>query len=263
MLVRGEAGIGKSALLLETTGNAAARGMQVLRTAGVESETHMPFAGLHQVLLPVRADISKLPGPQRDALGAAFGLTDARAPDLFLIALATLNLLGEAAVRAPVLLVAEDAHWLDRSSSDVLAFVARRLESEPILLLAALRDGFPSPLDGAGLQELSLDRLDDTAATALLDAHVPAMASMVRTRLLGEAAGNPLALVELPITADVQADTRLGKGATPPRWLPLTTVWNRPSPPACRGCRRPPGPCCWWPRSTTARPCRRSSVPLR
>ncbi|MEU4233615.1 AAA family ATPase [Nonomuraea sp. NPDC026600] len=219
MLVRGEAGIGKSALLLDTAGIAAARGMRILRTAGVESETHMPFAGLHQVLLPLRTEIGELPAPQRDALGAAFGLTDARVPDPFLIALAALNLLGEAAARSPVLLLVEDAHWLDRASADVLAFVARRLDSEPIVLLAAIRDGFQSPLDGAGLQELLLERLDDTAATALLDACSPTLTPAVRTRLLREAAGNALALVELPIAAD----TRDGKGPLPPGWLPLTT----------------------------------------
>lgn len=219
MLVRGEAGIGKSALLLDTARIAAARGMRILRTTGVESETHMPFAGLHQVLLPLRTEIGELPAPQRDALGAAFGLTDARVPDPFLIALAALNLLGEAAARSPVLLLVEDAHWLDRASADVLAFVARRLDSEPIVLLAAIRDGFQSPLDGAGLQELLLDRLDDAAATALLEAYSPTLTPAVRTRLLREAAGNPLALVELPITAE----TRDGKGPLPPGWLPLTT----------------------------------------
>ncbi|MET9240803.1 AAA family ATPase [Nonomuraea sp. NPDC003709] len=217
MLVRGEAGIGKSALLLDTAGIAAARGMRILRTAGVESETHMPFAGLHQMLLPLRTEIRELPAPQRDALGAAFGLTDARVPDPFLIALAALNLLGEAAARSPVLLLVEDAHWLDRASADVLAFVARRLDSEPIVLLAAIRDGFQSPLDGAGLPELLLDRLDDTAATALLDSCSPTLTPAVRTRVLREAAGNPLALVELPIAA------RDRKGPLPPGWLPLTT----------------------------------------
>ena len=110
----------------------------------------MPFAGLHQLLLPLRTEIGELPAPQRDALGAAFGLTDAAVPDPFLIALAALNLLGEAAARSPVLLLVEDAHWLDRSSADVLAFVARRLDSEPIVMLAAIRDGFPSPLRRGG-----------------------------------------------------------------------------------------------------------------
>jgi DNA-binding CsgD family transcriptional regulator len=219
MLVRGEGGIGKSALLLETAGIAAAQGMRILRTTGAESETHLPFAGLHQLLRPLRTEIGELPHPQRDALWAAFGVTDARAPDPFFIALAALNLLSEAAGRSPVLLLVDDAHWLDSSSADVLAFVARRLDSEPIVLLAAVRDGHHSPLTGAGLRELFLDRLDGTAATALLHSYAPALTPPVRTRLLREAAGNPLALVELPIAAD----RRLGQGGLPPGWLPLTT----------------------------------------
>lgn len=216
MLVRGDAGIGKSALLLDTAATAAANGLRVLRTAGAESETHMPFAGLHQLLLPLRSGIGELPVPQRDALGAAFGLTDARVPDLFLVALATLNLLSEAAARTPLLLVAEDVHWLDTSSAGVLAFVARRLESEPILLVAAVRDGFESPLESAGLAELLLDRLDDDEAAALLAARSPALAPEVRARVLLEAAGNPLALVELPIAAETVRPLPSG-------WLPLTT----------------------------------------
>lgn len=216
MLVRGDAGIGKSALLLDTAATAAANGLRVLRTAGAESETHMPFAGLHQLLLPLRSGIGELPVPQRDALGAAFGLTDARVPDLFLVALATLNLLSEAAARTPLLLVAEDVHWLDTSSAGVLAFVARRLESEPILLVAAVRDGFESPLESAGLAELLLDRLDDDEAAALLAARSPALPPEVRARVLLEAAGNPLALVELPIAAETVRPLPSG-------WLPLTT----------------------------------------
>ncbi|GII78957.1 LuxR family transcriptional regulator [Sphaerisporangium rufum] len=219
MLVRGEAGIGKSALLQDTAMTATARGMRILRTAGVESETHMPFAGLHQLLLPLRGEIRDLPVPQREALGAAFGLADSRVPDPFLIALAALNLLGEAAARSPVLLLVEDAHWLDRASADVLAFVARRLDAEPIVLLAALRDGFYSPLDRAGLPELVLERLDDTAATALLDSCSPTLTPVMRTRLLREAAGHPLALVELPIAVD----TREGEAPLRPGWLALTT----------------------------------------
>ncbi|MFC7647299.1 AAA family ATPase [Streptosporangium lutulentum] len=175
MTVRGEAGIGKSALLSESAEVAAARGLRVLRTTGVESETHLPFAGLHQLLLPIRAEMAELPAPQRDALGAAFGLTDAAVPDIFLIALAVLNLLGEAAARSPVLLIIEDAHWLDRSSADVLAFVARRLDAEPVVMLAAIRDGFRGSFDEAGLRELRLERLDDDAAASLLDARTPGL----------------------------------------------------------------------------------------
>lgn len=215
LLVRGDAGIGKSALLLDTAATAAARGMRVLRTAGAQAETHMPFAGLHQLLLPLRTEIGELPAPQRDALGAAFGLIDAPAPDLFLVALGTLNLLGGAAAKTPVLLLVEDVHWLDRPSAEVLAFVARRLESEPILLVAALRDGSQSPLETAGLPELVLDRLDDDAATALLDAQSATLTPEARGRVLREAAGNPLALVELPIAVETLRPQ--------PGRLPLTT----------------------------------------
>jgi DNA-binding CsgD family transcriptional regulator len=219
IVVRGEAGIGKSALLAEVSRAAAADGVRILTAAGVESEAQLPFAGLHQLLRPVLSLRDELAVPQRDAVLAAFGMTDAAAPDLFLIALAALNMLAEAATQAPILLVVEDAHWLDRASADVLTFVARRLESEPVLLLAAIRDGYPGPFDDAGLPELPLRRLDDGAANALLDAHAPDLPSAVRERLLGEAAGNPLALVELPIAMGPIG----GGSALPPRWLPLTT----------------------------------------
>lgn len=222
MTVRGEAGIGKSALLSESAEVAAARGLRVLRTTGVESETHLPFAGLHQLLLPIRAEMAELPAPQRDALGAAFGLTDAAVPDIFLIALAVLNLLGEAAARSPVLLIIEDAHWLDRSSADVLAFVARRLDAEPVVMLAAIRDGFRGSFDEAGLRELRLERLDDDAAASLLDARTPGLPPAVRRRLLKESAGNPLALVELPLASQGQRDE-----GTLLAWLPLTNRLER------------------------------------
>lgn len=218
VVVRGDPGIGKSALLATLRDDAAARGMRILTTIGVESETHLPFAGLHRLLSPVLDAVDELPAPQREALLAAFGMTDAVAPDLFLIALAALNLVAEAATPAPVLLLIEDAHWLDRPSTDVLAFIARRIEAEPVALVAAMRDGSPGALDaGSGLPELLLQRLDRVAAAALLDAQAPDLRSDVRERLLDEAAGNPLALVELPLTA-----SGFGVGALP-AWLPMTT----------------------------------------
>jgi hypothetical protein len=132
--------------------------------------------------------------------------------------LAALNLLGEAAASAPILLVVEDAHWLDRGSADVLAFVARRLEFEPLVLVAATRDGAHGAFDEAGLPELNLERLDSAAAAALLDARAPDLLAAVRERALREAAGNPLALVELPIVLE-----QVGDEAASTSWLPLTT----------------------------------------
>lgn len=218
-MVRGEPGIGKSALLAEVSRAAAVDGVRVLSAAGVESEAQLPFAGLHQLLRPIMSLHEELAAPQRDAVLAAFGMAAAEAPDLFLIALAVLNMVAEAATRSPVLLVVDDAHWLDRASADDLIFVARRLESEPVLLVAAVRDGYPGPFDDAGLPELPLQRLDDEASNALLDSRAPGLEAQVRDRLLKEAAGNPLALVELPI-----AMGSVGRGAAlSPTWLPLTT----------------------------------------
>jgi DNA-binding CsgD family transcriptional regulator len=218
LVLRGEPGIGKSALLTAAGGRAADRGMRVLRTAGVQSETRLPFAGLHQLLRPVLGEAGELPDAQRDALHAAFGLTDAAAPELFRIALAVLDLLAESAGRTPILAIAEDVHWLDRSTSDVLAFVARRVQSDPIVVLAASRDGSESSLVDAGLPELRLAELDDIAAATLLDAHAPGLSSQRRARVLEAAAGNPLALVELP-----RASEQLDDGTALPAWLPLTT----------------------------------------
>ena len=133
----------------------------MLAATGVQSEAHLPFAGLHQLLRPVRERAAELPPIQRDALDAAFGLTREAAPEHFRIAMATLDLVSDVAGDAPLLLVVEDAHWLDPPTADVLAFVARRIESDPVVLLAATRDGYPSALADAGLPEHRLAGLDD------------------------------------------------------------------------------------------------------
>src|SRR5262249_2628415 len=137
---------------------------------GVQSEAHLPFAGLHQLLRPVRARVAELPAVQRAALDAAFGLTDEGAPEHFRIAMAALDLLSEVASEAPLLVIADDTQWLDRPTLDVLAFVARRIESDPIVLLSATRDGYDSVLADSGLPEHRLGGLDEAAAAALLDA---------------------------------------------------------------------------------------------
>jgi predicted ATPase len=170
LVVRGEVGIGKSALLTAAGGRAKAQGLRVLTTTGVQSETHLPFAGLHQLLRPVLAGADTLPARQCAALLAAFGMTEEAAPELFLIALAALDLLADVAAQNPLLLVVDDAQWLDRGTVDVLGFVARRLEAEPIVLLIASRDGHDAPAAFAGLPELPLEGLDTAAAGALLHA---------------------------------------------------------------------------------------------
>ncbi|OXM67569.1 ATP-binding protein [Amycolatopsis vastitatis] len=203
VLIRGEAGIGKSALVAETAAAASVAGLRVLRTTGAEAEQNLAYAGLHQLLYPVRAGVAELPAPQRDALRTALGLAAGDEPSVFLVGLAVLTLLAEEAAAKPLLLVAEDVHWLDRASADVLAFVARRIENEPIVLVATLRDDAESPLFDAGLAPMALDRLPADAAAELLDSVAPRLAPAVRTRLLAEAAGHPLALVELPAVADL------------------------------------------------------------
>jgi DNA-binding CsgD family transcriptional regulator len=224
VVVRGEAGIGKSSLVAESGTHAAARGMRTLAISGAQSEAHLPFAGLHQLLQPLLGQLDGLPSPHRAALEAAFGLSDTVAPDLFLIALATLDLLVEAAQPAPLLLIADDAHWLDRPTCDVLAFVARRVHFEPVVLVLAVREGIDNPFEAAGLPELLIGPLDDASAGALLDAHAPGLSPAVRDPLLQAAAGNPLALVELPVA--LGPERLAGQGLQAER-MPLTARLER------------------------------------
>ena len=128
---------------------------------GVQSETHLPYAGLHQLLRPVLDRIDRLAPPQRDAIQAAFGLREAESPDLFLVGLGTLNLLTDEATDDGLLVIAEDAQWLDHGTGEVLAFVARRLGTDPVSLLIAIREGHESPLSVAGLSEMRLEGLDE------------------------------------------------------------------------------------------------------
>src|SRR3954465_4250270 len=197
LVLHGVPGIGKSRLLAEAERTARERGMAVLAPAGVQSEAHLPFAGLHQLLRPVRERASELRDSQRAALDAAFGLAHDAQPGHFRIAMAALDLLSEVATDAPLLLVVEDAHWLDQPTADVLAFVARRIESDPIVLLAAIRDGYPSSLADA-VPEREVVGLDEPTAAALLDTAAPDLPLATRNVVLRAAAGNPLAILELP-----------------------------------------------------------------
>ena len=200
LLVRGEAGIGKTALLDRARMRAMAAGAQTLMTVGVESEAELTFAGLHQLLLPIFGLNRRLPRPLGRALDALFGATDEVTPDLYRVAMAALYLLTVAAESAPVLVVVDDAHWIDRASARAIAFIARRLEPEPIAVLAAARSGYPTPLDEARLPVLDLERLSPVAAGQLVDRRSPGLHPIVRARVLAEAAGNPLAIVELART---------------------------------------------------------------
>jgi DNA-binding CsgD family transcriptional regulator len=224
LVVRGEAGIGKSALLAAITEHAGDRGTRVLSAVGVQSEAQISFAGLHQLLRPVLHLAEGLPTRQRAALHAAFGMSEQVTPELFVTGLATLELIGDAAEGSAVLLIIEDAQWLDQPSCAVLAFVARRLAAEPALMLIAVRDGLPNPFDEAGLTELRLHGLSEKAAGQLLDSRAPGLAPVVRKRLLQEAAGNPLALLELP--AALRSE-HLDEGALLPPRLPLTARLER------------------------------------
>ena len=206
LVLRGEAGAGKSALLAFAAGEA--RGMTVLRAAGVEAEVELPFAALHQLLRPLLDRLDHLPAAQATALRAAFGLAappgghepvGGRLGDRFLLSVGVLSLLADAAEQRPLVCLLDDAHWLDQASADALVFAGRRLGAEGIGLLFAARDAEPRRFGAAGLPELRLSGLDAAAASDLLAAAAPAApAAGVRERLLAAAGGNPLALLELP-----------------------------------------------------------------
>jgi DNA-binding CsgD family transcriptional regulator len=196
LVVRGEAGVGKTALLEYLTGRASA--CRIARVAGVESEVELAFAGLQQLCAPFLDRLERLPAPQRDALGTAFGLSTGEPPDRFLVGLAVLSLLAEVAEAGPLLCIVDDAQWLDRVSAQTLAFVARRLLAESVAVVFAIRA--PSNQDElAGLQELVVTGLSNDDARALLDSVISGpVDERVLERVVAETRGNPLALLELP-----------------------------------------------------------------
>src|SRR6266478_5774898 len=197
VVVRGEAGIGKSALLQRVRRRAEAQGVRPLITVGVESEVEFAFAGLHQLLRPVIGALAELPESQRQTLEAALGLGVDVKPDSFRVAVAVFQLICEMADSVPVVLVVDDAQWLDRSTLNVIAFIGRRLDVEHIALVAAIRSAQSTPLDDARLPTLDLERLSASAAARLLDRKAPELHPVLRARVLAESSGNPLALVEL------------------------------------------------------------------
>src|ERR1700694_2074323 len=193
LVVRGEPGVGKTALLDYVADHAS--GCLAARAAGVQWEMELAFAGVHQLCAPMLDHLDRLPVPQRDALRTALGISAGTAPDRFLVGLAGLGLLSDVAEQRPLICLVDDVQWLDRASAQVLAFVARRLDAESVgVVFGARKPGE----DVAGLPELVLQGLREEDARALLDSVLPGPLDVrVRDRILAATRGNPLAMLEL------------------------------------------------------------------
>ena len=220
LVIRGTPGIGKSALLEWAAATAGDR-FQVLRAAGTAAEFGFPFAALHQIVRPILSHSIRLPRHRREALDVAFGKESDSPPDLFCVAMAALDLIAEAAARKPVLVLADDVHQMDPSSQQALAFVARRISSDRIVLLATHRDGEEGSLADQTLARIDLAPLDRASAAEILDRAANVPDTRTRTLILEVASGNPLALLELPRTVTVADD------AIDTDRLPLTTRLER------------------------------------
>lgn len=217
LLVTGEPGVGKTGLLNVASEAASAAGTRILRAAGVEFEAGTSFSALNQVLLPLLDALPQLPPVHRDALNVALGFGDGAPPSRLVVSNAALMLVRQTAAARPVLVILDDLPWLDRASAGVLSFVARRLAGSQVGLIGASRTGEVHFFDQAGLPELEVRPLDDGAARRLLDSRFPKLTLAVRDRILVEAQGNPLALLELPnaLSPLIRATTAL------PPTLPL------------------------------------------
>ncbi|WP_206503038.1 helix-turn-helix transcriptional regulator [Streptomyces chrestomyceticus] len=228
LVLTGDAGTGKSALLDSAARRAAAQGTRVLRACGSESEADLAFSALHQLLRPVRAEADALPPGQRAALHDALGTGQAGAsPDPLLTGLAVLGLLSALGERGPVLAVLDDAQWCDRASLDALAFAARRLAEEPVTVLVGARTGDRLPGFDRQVPVLTLGPLDDAAAHRLLDLQPRRPTGRTRARILDQAGGNPLALTELTRAA-ADSESGLAAGEPPAAGpLPLTDRLER------------------------------------
>ncbi len=198
LVLRGESGVGKSALLDHVATLAADAGHEVIRAAGVEAESDLPFAGLHQILYPLLPHIEALDKGHRAAFDAVFGQTEGRPPSVMSLGIAVLDLLSLATSEKPLLLILDDGQWLDASSADVCGFAGRRLTGSSVKLLIALRSDIPSRFDTAALPEVAVPALTEAASEELLDLCHPGLDQQTRRLVLDQARGNPLALLELP-----------------------------------------------------------------
>ena len=218
LLLRGDRGVGKTALLDAAAAGATARGLRILRAFGSESEAGLTYSALHQLVYPLRDRVARLTRPHRNALQQILNLTPGLSPDP-LVATAVLDLLSGVARESPLLLIVDDLPWIDPVSAKTLGFAARRLGQDPIAILVTARTGAGAPLDHIQVQERVLGPIGARSAGELLDIHWPGLAPPVRRRLLAEAAGNPLALRELPALLD----DRQRSGQDPlPEILPLS-----------------------------------------
>ena len=217
LVLRGEPGIGKSALLQDARERAG--DMHVLAARGVESESELPFAALDQLIRPALGHLGCLPAPQATALEVALGIQEGAAKERFLVYAACLSLLSELAEDRPVLCLVDDAQWMDKVSADALSFVVRRLDAEGIAMLFAVRDGDVRGFDTREIPTRMVEPLDPDDSATLLARVAGGAVPSVRARLLAQARGNPLALVELPLALDAGQLA----GADPlPATLPLT-----------------------------------------
>jgi len=223
LVVRGEPGVGKSALLNDLIEESGHAGLRVLRTQGLESESPLAFGALHRLLRPILDLLARLPLPQARALRVAFGAEDGSPVEPFLVGIATLSMLTEAAEEAPVLCVVDDAHWLDTASADALLFAARRLEADRVAIVFSARDSGDRAFNPDGVESLLVAGLEPDAVRALLTQQVgDGVADEVAERLLRETGGNPLALMELP--ANLTAAQLHGTAPLPAQLLVGTDV---------------------------------------
>ncbi|MFJ7278217.1 AAA family ATPase [Kitasatospora sp. NPDC098663] len=225
LVLRGETGVGKSALLDYAAELASREGHLVVRATGVEAESQLPYAGLHQLLCPLLPDAAEPDGGARAMLDAVFGQAQGTPPSVVALGIAVLGLLSSAAAKQPLLLVLDDGQWLDDSSAAVCGFVGRRLAGSPVKFLLAIRADIASCFDTAALPEAPVEALADEDAARLLDRHHPALGEQLRRLVLEQAQGNLLALLELPAHAAAHAGERtpddlyVPRGASPSRRL--------------------------------------------
>ncbi|RNG23528.1 helix-turn-helix transcriptional regulator [Streptomyces botrytidirepellens] len=198
LVLRGETGVGKTSLLGHAVALAEQEGHTIIRAAGVEAESELPYAGLHQFLHPLLSEVAQLDGGTRAVFDAVFGWAEGDPPSVMRLGIAVLSLLSLAAAQQPLLVVLDDGQWLDDSSADVCGFVGRRLAGSPVKLLIAVRTDMASRFDTAALPERSVAALADEDAALLLDRRYPRLGKQIRRTVLEQARGNPLALLELP-----------------------------------------------------------------